>query len=99
MPPMRIVPAFDELKNSQACLCWGVKGVAVKQFTFQSGEETFTHRIVIAISDRAHRRSHPGSPTALAEGQGDVLAALVRVVDDILTTLANGHLQSVQNQS
>ena len=97
---MRIVPAFDELKNSQACLRWGVEGVAVEQLTFQSGEEALAEGIVVAISDGAHRRPDPGGPTTLTEGQGCVLAALVGMMDDTPgTTLADGHLQGIQDQS
>ena len=51
---MRIVPAFDELKNSQACLRWGVEGVAVEQLTFQSGEEALAEGVVVAVSGRSH---------------------------------------------
>jgi hypothetical protein len=65
---MRIVPAFDELKDSQACFCLCVEGMALEQFTFQGSEETFTQGIIVAIADRAHGWTNPGVPTALAEG-------------------------------
>ena len=65
---MGIVPAFDELKDSQACFGLGLEGMAVEQLTFERGEEALAERIVIAISDGAHGGAHAGVPTTLAEG-------------------------------
>jgi len=106
---MRIVPAFDELKNSRACLVWSVENVAVKQFTFQGGKEALAEGIVIAIADRAHRWADPGFPTALAKSQGSVLTAVIGVtlapparagVDEAFwVTLLNRHVQGVHHQS
>lgn len=96
---MGIVPAFDERKNSQACFCLGVEGMAVKQFALESGEETFTEGIVETISDRAHRRTDPSFPTALAKCQGSVLAAVIRVMDDALrVTLLDRHVEGIHHQ-
>ena len=96
MSSVRIVPAFDERKDSQACFCLRVEGIAVEQFAFQSGEETFTQSIVVAISDRAHGWANPGFPTALAESEGGVLTAVIRVMDDAFwLTLLNGHVECI----
>lgn len=67
--------------------------------TFQVGKETLAEDIIVAIPKRTHRRSDPGNPTALTEGQRCVLVALIRVMDNTCgTTLADGHLQAIQDQ-
>ncbi len=96
---MRIVPAFDELKNSQACFGLGLEGMAVEQFAFERGEEALAESIVIAISDRAPRWANPGFPTAPAKGKGSVLTPLIGMVDDILgMALLDGHLQGIRDK-
>jgi hypothetical protein len=82
---MRIVPSFDELKNGLACFGWGVEAGTVEQFAFECGEEGFTHGIIEAIADGTHRRADPGFPAAVAEGNRRVLAALIGVMDDIMS--------------
>src|SRR5215207_4905211 len=96
---MRIVPAFDELKNGRACFGWVVETGAVEQLAFEGGEEGFAQSIVEAIADRSHRRADPGFPAAAAKGKGGVLATLIGMMDDILrTALLDGHLQGSQDQ-
>jgi len=96
---MRIVPAFDELKNNWARLSWCTEACAVEQFTFEGGEEAFTHGIVKTITDRAHGRADAGFAAAATKGQGSVLASMIGMVDDILgMALLDSHLQSLQDQ-
>jgi len=96
---MRIVPTFDESKDSLACLGWVMEGVAIEQFTFQGGEEALTECIVIAIAHRAHRRTDPGISTALTKGDGGVLTTPVRVMDHVLgSTLLHCHPERSEHQ-
>jgi hypothetical protein len=73
---MRIVPAFDELKNGWARLSRGGAAGAVQQFTFEGGEEAFTHGIIKAIVDRAHGRADASFAVAATKGNGHVLTAI-----------------------
>jgi hypothetical protein len=96
---MGIVPTFDEFKHCLAGLWWIVEGAAIEQFAFQSGKEALAEGIVETIADRAHRWTDTGVSTALAERQGSVLAALVRVMDDIFwVTLLDRHAQGIHYQ-
>lgn len=96
---MRIVPAFDELKDSQACFGLCVEGMAIEQLTFESSKEALAEGIVITIADGAHGGADSSFPAALAKGQRGVLAALVRVMDDTFwLALLNGHVQSIHHQ-
>ena len=89
---MRIVPTFDESKDGMACLGWVMEGIAIQQFTFQGGEETLTKCIVVAVANRAHRRTNPGISATLTECNGGVLTPLVRVMDHVLgSTLLHCH--------
>ena len=92
MTTMRIVPAFDELKNGWACFSRGTEAGAVQQFAFEGGEEAFTQGIVKAITDRAHGRADASLPAAATKGKGGVLATMIGMVDDILgVALLDGH--------
>jgi hypothetical protein len=96
---MRIVPAFDELKNDRTGFSRGVKGCAVQQLALQRGEEAFTQGIVKTIANRAHRGADASFPAAAAKGQGGVLATVIGVMDDLLgMTLLNSHVQGLQDQ-
>ena len=96
---MRIVPAFNELKDRQACFCLGVEGLTVEQFALESGKEALAQGVIVAIADRAHRRTDAGFPAALAEGQRGVLTALIGVVNDAFgTALLNSHVQGIHHQ-
>ena len=96
---MRIVPAFDELKNGRARFSRGAEAGAVQQFAFEGGKETFTQGIVKAITDRAHGRADASFAAAATKGKGGVLAAMIGMMDDILgTALLDGHLQGFQDQ-
>jgi hypothetical protein len=57
-----------DTKTARRASVGGVESIAVEQHIFQGGEEALAEGFVVAISDGAHRRSHPGSPTALAKG-------------------------------
>jgi len=95
----RIIPFFDERKNILARLGRGAEAGTVKQFASGGGEKGLAPGIVVAITDRAHGRADPGFPTAVTEGDGGILAALIEVMDDVLgTALRDGHLQGAQDE-
>src|SRR5712692_10597301 len=74
---MGVIPAFDEIEDCHAGLDLGFETAAVEQFAFERGKETFAHRVIEAIADRAHRRPYLGLAAALAEGERSILAALL----------------------
>jgi hypothetical protein len=96
---MRIVPAFDELKNGRTRFGWGGQAGAIEQFTFEGCEEALAEGIVETITDRAHRGADPSFSAAATKGKGHILATVIGMMDDILgMALLNGHLQSLQDQ-
>ena len=89
---MRIVPAFDKLKNDGARFSRCVEACAVEQFAFEGCEEAFTQGIVKAITDRAHGRADASFAAAATKGKGGVLATMIGMMDDILgMTLLDSH--------
>ncbi len=96
---MRIVPAFDKLKNGWVRFSRGAEAGTIQQFAFEGGEEAFTQGIVKAITDRAHGRADASVAAAATKGKGRVLATMVGMVDDVLgAALPDSHLQSLQDQ-
>jgi hypothetical protein len=96
---MRIVPSFDELKDFTASLVLSAKSSSIYQFTFERGEETFTHRIVIAITNRSCRRSHTSLATSLSEGDRGVLSSLIRMMNNSSRpSLRDGHIKSLEHE-
>ena len=53
MPPMRIVPALDELKHLAAGLALRPEGPPLDQLALERGEETLRQGVIIGVSDRA----------------------------------------------
>src|SRR4030065_2520845 len=99
MSAMGIVPTLDELEHGMAGFLGRTEGSTIEEFTLQSGEETLTQSVVVAISERSHRRANAGLATTLPEGQRGVLATVIRVVDDAMgVPLMDGHVQSLQHQ-
>src|SRR5881392_4278276 len=82
MPPTRIVKTFDELEDRVARLGLRFEPAASQQLVFQRGKETLGHRIVVGIAYTAHRRPHTRFAAAIAELDGRVLRALIRVMND-----------------
>jgi hypothetical protein len=96
--PGRVVEGFDELEDRRAQLGAGhpssLRGVVEQQLLGQRGEERLGDGIVKAGADGAHRLRDPGVMAGLAEGQADVLASVVGVMDRALGGPArlDGHL-------
>src|ERR1017187_1335945 len=82
MPTARIVEAFEELEDGIACLGLRFEPAASQQLAFQRGKETLGHRIVVGVAHTTHRRPYTRFAAAVAELNGRVLRALIRVMDD-----------------
>ncbi len=96
---MGIVPALDEVEDRHAGLGLGVKRLLIEQLALERGKEALTHRVVVAVGHGAHGRSNPGLLAAQPEGDRRVLAALVRVMNDVVgSSLSQGHVQRVEHE-
>lgn len=80
---MRIVPALDELEDGEFCLGLCPKAAAIKELAFESCEEAFSHRVVVAVADGAARGADIHLSAALAEGESGVLTPVIGVMNDI----------------
>ena len=96
---MRVVEAFDVGEAGHASFGLRGEGTPARQFAFQGREETFSHGVVVGVSDGAHRGSDAGFFVSTAESQRRVLAALVGVVDHIFRlTLSDSHIECAHDQ-
>ncbi len=96
---MEVVPTLNKTEKGDASLGLRAEGIAIHEFTFQGGKETFAPGVVKAIAGRAHRRAYPSCLTALAKGDGGVLAALVGMMNHVLrSTLSQGPMEGIQHQ-
>ena len=76
-----------------------LKSTPIEQLTFQGGEETLAHRVVITIANRAHRDTNLSLMTPMAKGHRGVLRALVRVMNHPMrATLAARHMKGVEHE-
>jgi len=73
VPPLRVVPGFDELEDGGGELASVVPAAPVQQFELEGAEERFGHGVVEGVADGAHRSEQPGLAEALAERPGGVL--------------------------
>jgi len=90
----RIVPALDVVKQRPAGRGRGREPLAVEQFAFQRREEALAEGIVVGVSDRPHRGPHTEGQTTLPVGDGGVLTAVIRMMDDALgPPLRQSHIQ------
>jgi len=81
MPPMRVVPALDELKHGQAGFSMIPEPAPIQELAFERGKEALGHGVVIAVAHRTHLRDDPDLPAALTKRQRRVRRAMVRVID------------------
>src|SRR5215831_14568789 len=99
MAAPRIVPAFDEIEDGEACLDLRAEAVPIEELALERREETLAQRVVVRVADAAHRRSNARLRTALAEGDRCVLAALVGVMNHVRRpALRHGHVQRGEHQ-
>ena len=50
MPAMRVVPAFDEVEDSERSLTMCFEGMLHEKLTFERCIEAFAHRIVMGVA-------------------------------------------------
>src|SRR5215472_6329777 len=94
-----IVPTLDEIEDANPRLLRCAERDAVEQFALQRREEAFAQRIVVAIADRAHRRTDASFSTATAEAHCGVLTALIGMMNDVVwLSLRDRHVQRRQHE-
>ena len=69
MPPVRVIPALDEVEDSHPGLGLGGEAAAVQQLALEGGEEALTAGIVVGVAHAPHGRADAG--LAAAEPKGD----------------------------
>ena len=80
---MRVVKTFDEVKYRKRGLPLILEAMLDEQFALERSVEAFAHRVVVAITNGAHRRPYAGFGAALPERNRGILAALVGMMNDI----------------
>ncbi len=86
-------------KTASAASRWFLKRCLTEQFAFERGVETLAHRVIEAIADRPHRGSNASFIAALAERDRRILAALIRVVNDVFGfTPVDRHVERIEHQ-
>lgn len=98
--PLAIVPDLNEREDCSTHRSPCRPDLAVEQLDLKRGEEAFRDGKGVAVPDGTHR-PHQASPLELlAEGQGGVLAAVIRVMDQPSrgVTVAESHRQGVEDQ-
>src|SRR5690606_191746 len=97
VPTMRVVPALDPFEDGHAGFRLALEPPTIQQLALQRREEALSHRIVVGVADRAHRRHDAGFLAALAEGVTGVLRPAVRMMNDAAgPALTHRHLQGIQ---
>lgn len=82
MPSVWIVPPLDEIEHLHPGLGSIAEALPLEELAFQCGKERFAHGVIVGVSYRSHRRPDSRLLAADAEGNGGILRALIRVVDD-----------------
>ena len=80
---MRVVPTFQPRKHGHTRLDLAAKSLPVDDLALQRRKKRLRHRVIVRIPDRPHGGHDAGFPAAFAKRVTRVLAAMVRVMDDI----------------
>ena len=100
MEPDAVIEPFDESKDF--CLCLGAGGelAAIDELEFERAPERFHGGIVVAIGFAAHGSQRPVVLQALAELGAGILAASIRMEEELSGGGApkQGHLPTGQDQ-
>ena len=59
MKLVAIVEQFNVIKDFRACLISHLLIAVMNEFVLQRTEETFSHRVVVAVALAAHAAQHP----------------------------------------
>ena len=76
VPAVRVVPALDPGKDSQACLGLGSPATSGNEFALQSRKKALHHGVVVGISDRSHGGTHAHLTAPIAKSDAGVLGGL-----------------------
>ncbi len=98
--PAGVAKALDEAEDSAPRPGQGRKLPPVETVVLERRKEALAHRVVVRISDRAHRLHDAGLRAPLAEPQRPLLRALVAVMDHRTLRQAAGdrHPQRLADQ-
>src|SRR5260370_29890311 len=89
-----IVQAVDEVEDGESVVRLIAEALPIEQLALEGCEEALTEGVVVGVAHAAHRGPDAGLLTPDAEGDRRVLAALVRVMNDVGgPTLLDGHVQ------
>ena len=70
-----------------------------EQLAFELGVEALTHRIVVAVTTRTHRRSNACGLATLREGDGRVLRILIGEMSNCERLASkNGHIERADHE-
>src|SRR2546425_656877 len=99
VPAVRVVPALDELEDGATRLDRGGEAPPGEELALEGREEALAQGVVVGVADRAHRGPDPDLLAPEPEGTRRVLAALIRMVDDLgRPALVHGHRQRVEDE-
>jgi hypothetical protein len=73
MTPSWVIPTFDVREQRDPRRRLGRKAAAIKELALQAGKEAFRHRVVVGVTDAAHRWANAHLRAALAECDTGVL--------------------------
>ena len=95
---MRVVPTLYPLEDRHPRLRLAPEPPTAEHLALQRGKEALGHRVIVGVTDRAHRGHDAGFLAALAEGVARILRSAVRVMNDPTgLTLGHRHLQRLQD--
>ena len=99
MAAARVVPAFDEVEHGPAGFGLRAEAVSIEQLALEGREEALAQRVVVRVAHAAHRRPDAGLATAPAVGERCVLAASIRVMNDVgRLALRDGHVERGEDE-
>ena len=82
MAPLTIIEDFNVLKNISRGLRSGLVVPPMNPLPFQRGEETFGHRVIVAISCPAHAACDPLTPQQVLKILAGVLTTTIAVMNE-----------------
>ena len=99
MAAMWIVPRLEEVENGGFGFTFRAESVLKEQLAFERGVEAFTHRIVVAVTTRTHRKSNACGLAALREGDERVLRNLIGVMNNCERLASkNSHIERADHE-
>ena len=84
MPPVRVVPALNEVKDRHPGLGLGGEAAAVQELALEGGEEALAEGVVIGVTHAAHGRPDAGLTAAEHLVQHEVTEEVSQLSPDML---------------